>query len=184
MVNNLENLLKNIRDGRTMKNQINDKFESDFIKFFRENIGIDEAGYKAISFVSMLIFYCEKNIEKICMYSIKKGVIISQAVEMIDYAFEELSFSSKINLYEKLLKKHFPQCKDLIKGVKYYRKLNDIRNKIFHCKLKAIEYKGKSIADADTKKLLINDMIESCGIEIDKNGKSERKMAAQTYKIT
>lgn len=182
--NNLENLLKNARDSHITEDRINEKFEADIINFFKRSIGINEADYKAIKFVSMLIFFCEKNIEKVCVVSTKKGIITPLANELIDHAFEELTFTSKINLYEKIIKKYSPENKDVVKGVNYYRKLNIIRNRIFHCKLKDIKYKEEPITKYETRKLMLEDMIKSCGIETERKNETQREKAARAYKKT
>lgn len=142
---------------------IQDDFENKMLVTFREKIGINDDEYKAVNFVSMLIYHCEKGLERICAGIIKKGVVMPLTDEMIDFMFGELTFTSKINIYEELLNKYPTSYKDLIKGISYYRQLNTIRNQIFHCKLSKILYKGKSITKGETKLLLIEDLIKSAG---------------------
>ncbi|MFA5961329.1 MAG: hypothetical protein WC848_01450 [Parcubacteria group bacterium] len=181
----LEKLSEKARDSLAIEAQLNDKFEAEIIEFFSKSIGIDEADYKAINFVSMLIFFCEKNIEKVCADFIKRGAIVvtPQVNGMMEYAFEELTFTQKINIYEKLLKKYFSENKKLIKGASFYREINAIRNKIFHCKFKDIRYRKKyAITEYETRKMLLEDMIKAHGIELPKDRKSARELAAQEYK--
>lgn len=143
-----------------------DSFESNMLNMFKSQLGINEEEYKAVIFISMLIYHCEKSVENACSIVIKKGVITPRTSESIDYIFDELTFSSKINVYEKLLKKYPENYRDLLKGLSFYRELNSIRNKIFHCKLNEILYKGRPVAKQETKLLLIKDMIESTGQKV------------------
>jgi hypothetical protein len=171
---------KALDDHDLLMKSIQDDFENKMLSHFRENLGINDEEYRAVIFISMLIYSSEKALEKSSNFVIKKGVVSPLTAEMIDYMFSELTFTSKIKVYEKILKKYPVQYKDLIKGVSFYNKLNEIRNKIFHCKLKEILYAGKSITKPETKLLLIKDMIKSCGKDPDENI-SNRAMAARTY---
>lgn len=148
---------------------MHDNFENAMLDIFKNKLGMSEEGYRSVIFISMLIYYCEKSLEQICSFIIKKGVISPVANEGIEYIFEELTFMSKIKVYEKLLKKYPTQYKDLIKEVSFYSELNGIRNQLFHCKFNKILYKGKSITGGEAKVLLVEDLVKACGLDTEKN---------------
>lgn len=145
------------------KKKIYKNLENSMLGIFKNKLVISQNEFDSITFVSMFIYHCEKAIGEICSDIIKKESSNFITNEMLDYIFEDLTFTSKINIYEKLLRKYPKQYADLIRGISFYRNLNKVRNDIFHCKIKKVAYRGKSIMLGETKHLMIKDMIKSIG---------------------
>lgn len=125
---------------------------------FKNGLKLNDREFESVIFVVTMILYCEKHIEGLCLHIINRQSAAVINKEINDYIFEELTFSSKINILEKILKKSKCYGK-LIKDLGFFRELNQMRNNIFHCKIKNIKYKGKSIIEEDVKFAMVKDFL-------------------------
>lgn len=148
--------------------KIYDDFTQEMLIKFKKNLGLDEKDFDAIIFLTLFIFQTENGLNNTLVNLFKKGFDKEQTIhsqlnnEIIVDIIDELTFSSKLNIYEKIVGK-YPCYDDLKKGVSFFRELNNIRNKLFHCKLNKITYKGKKITDGTTRFKMMGDFATACG---------------------
>lgn len=74
---------------------------------FKSGLKLNDRELESVVFVVAMILYCEKNLEGLCLHIMNKQSMIANAIskEISGHIFEELTFSSKINILEKTLKK-------------------------------------------------------------------------------
>ncbi len=143
----------------------NETIFNEFIKktafpLFKNGLKLNDREFESVIFIVTMILYCEKHIEGLCLHIINRQPVAVINKEINGYVFEELTFSSKINILEKILKKSNCYGK-LIKDLAFFRELNQIRNNIFHCKIKNIKYKGRSIIEEDVKFAMVEDFLST-----------------------
>lgn len=148
--------------------KIHDSFTQEMIEIFKTKLRLNQENYDSIIFLTFLIFQTENGLNNVLTGLLKKGFDKEATIhsklnnEIISDIIDELTFSSKLNIYEKIVSKY--ECyADLKKGVSFLRELNSIRNKIFHCKLEKITYRGKKITVGKTKLQIIEDYLKAFG---------------------
>ena len=130
-------------------------FDKKMFELVTNIYGINESQALSISYVMFLVFECEGFIAR-KIESIMKLSTRETNVEFITTVLDELTFTGKINIYENLLKEN-PLEKNLLQSISYFRQINDIRNKLFHCKISSILYKNKPITDIYTRIRILQD---------------------------
>lgn len=110
-------------------------------------------------------FYLIVCIESILKKVLEDLLLNSQKLEkkypeFVESIFDETTFNSKINIMEKMFKKS-KRYKDFKSFFSYCREINNLRNKIFHNKVKDIRYQGLLISDITTKRKMLKDLIKA-----------------------
>lgn len=161
--------MKNDLQRQAEREKIYDEFVKKILDNFRTSLGLlDDSKYNTIIFLSLLILNSERMLSNVLIMLFKRGFSSSSNIfadlgnEMIEKLIYELTFTSKIKIYEEIVGKH--KCySDLKKGASFFRELNNIRNCLFHCKLKEIRYKNKDVNKGQTKHLMIEDLLDAVG---------------------
>lgn len=139
-------------------------FDEKMLEIATSLYGVNKSEALSISFVTFLVFECEKKVAEGVEHMMK---VTSEKVneQFMSSMLNELTFTGKINTYENMLKQMYPDGHLSLRGISYFRQLNEIRNKLFHCKIKDILYKGKSITNINTRVLMIDDYFIATGVK-------------------
>ncbi len=131
-------------------------------------LGLSKNEIHAVSFVSFLIFECEKKITG----AIQKAMKTTSGKyndDIFSGVLDKLSFGQKIDIYQGLLKQYPEIYKSLIKGTSFFWEINDIRNELFHSKIKDIKYKKHPVLELSVRLRMIDDYLKAIDATILKN---------------
>lgn len=154
--------------NRRFSKEIKDvNFDEKVQEIVTKLLGLSKNEAHAISFVSFLIFECEKKVTG-AIQAAMKTTSGKYNDELFSMAMDQLSFTQKISIYERLLKKYPKSYTDLIGGISFFRKIQNIRNDLFHSRIKDIKYDKKSLIELTVRLKMINDYLEAIGINLKK----------------
>lgn len=125
--------------------------------------GISKEGFETAQFIFWFIYDMEMRLKELVrdiMIKGREGEDKEEIKKFVEDVFEELTLMGKINLIEKNVKRE----EDATKFKKLFsvlKELNNIRNTIFHQKVKIedITYKGEKISERATKNKMIIDLV-------------------------
>lgn len=131
-------------------------------------LGLSKSEIHTVSFVSFLIFECEKKITG----AIQKAMKTTSGKyndDIFSVVLDKLSFGQKIDVYKGLLKQYPEVYQDLLKGMSFFGEMNRIRNELFHAKIKDIRYKKHPVLELSVRLRMIGDYLKAIGLDIPKN---------------
>lgn len=125
---------------------------------FDRRYKLGEKEISTVNFVFWTITYLEKRIQEVLLDLTQTRLANLPEYEMISDAFDELTFGSKINVFEKTLKR---VAIDRKKFISILREMNQIRNLIAHNKISNLKYSGSLLSKREIKIKLISDISNS-----------------------
>jgi len=147
------------------KNNVLNMPDEMFVEFIPKTmLEISQDGLKTGQFIFWLIYDTEMRLKELVrdiMTKERKGLDEEEIKVFVEDVFEELTLMGKINLIEKNLKRE-GSGKRFKKLCSILREFNNIRNTLFHQKIKIedITYNGKKISDPSIKKQMVIDLVD------------------------
>jgi hypothetical protein len=135
----------------------------------KKGCSLDDEKISEVNFIFWFVYYVERKLKDsisnpVLTYIKSKGFSgdLNTVSNYIDSCMDELTFTSKINVYQAIMKgtKFEPKVK---KYVNFCRELNTIRNQISHNKVEVLLYKNRPIKNRTTKEEMIRNFYDSMG---------------------
>ncbi|OGI26046.1 MAG: hypothetical protein A3J76_05545 [Candidatus Moranbacteria bacterium RBG_13_45_13] len=123
--------------------------------FAKTRFKLSDDQMDTVEFALWHIYYVERSLGDVLVKILKGGIKSNDGSyeELIEYLIDRLFFTEKINIFEKASSTNRP--KNLLK---YLRKINNIRNDVYHGRIDNLKYDGKNLTSRETKEKLIDDL--------------------------
>lgn len=135
----------------------------ELINLCYEQLNLKKEDADALKFTNALIQLGEEQLTRqLIELSIANPRDFAKASKMTDVAessIRDLYWREKISIVNTIDDKRFRSM------VSFFRKMSDIRNKVFHAKFSELKYGEKNICDIETQRNMISDYIKANTID-------------------
>ncbi len=120
-----------------------------------EQLNLKKEDADALKFTNALIQLIEEQLTRQLIELFKKCFVKTSKPDVMESLIRNLDLTKKINIIDTIDDKRFKSL------IGFLRKMNDIRNKVFHAKFSELKYNGKNISDIKTQRDMISDYIKA-----------------------
>lgn len=124
-----------------------------------EQLNLKKEDADALKFTNALIQLVEERLTRQLIELFKKCFTKTSKPDIMESLIRDLYWTKKIDILNTIDDKRFKSM------VNFFRKMNDIRNKVFHAKFSELKYNNKNISDVKTQRVMISDYIKASMID-------------------
>jgi hypothetical protein len=147
---------------KLIKKPFNQLNTDELINLCYEQLNLKREDADALKFTNAFIQLIEEQLTRqLIELSTRKPERFAEASKMTDVtesSIRDLYWREKIDIVKTIDDKHFGSM------IGFLRKMNDIRNKVFHAKFSELKYDGKNISDIEIQRDMVSDYIMACKV--------------------
>lgn len=153
-----EKILSDVKESDAMdltKKLLDQKSTDELINLCYKQLNLKKEDANALKFTNVLVQLAEEQLTRQLIELFKKCFAKTSKPDIMEMFMRDMYWTKKINLINAIDEKRFKLM------ISFLRKMNDIRNKVFHAKFSELKYKGKNISDIGTQRDMIFDYIKA-----------------------
>jgi hypothetical protein len=126
--------------------------------FIKKSFSLSEDQMDTVEFLSWFIYYAERSLRNILIIVLKGGIKSEDGSyeKIIEFIIDKFNFTEKIDLYNEA-----SSGKKAGKLVSYFRKINQLRNDIYHGRIEDLKYNKADLRQKKTRSKMMFDFFKA-----------------------